>query len=51
VLLPQLSAVQAQGDAARYAALLDWGLRLVLLLAQPCAIALLVFTDPRVAVL
>jgi putative peptidoglycan lipid II flippase len=51
VLLPQLSAVQAQGDAARYAALVDWGLRLVLLLALPCAIALLVFPDPLVAVL
>lgn len=51
VLLPQLSAVQAQGDGARYAALVDWGLRLVLLLALPCAIALLVFPEPLVAVL
>jgi putative peptidoglycan lipid II flippase len=51
VLLPQLSAVQAQGDAGRYAALVDWGLRLVVLLALPCSIALLVFPEPLVAVL
>ncbi len=51
VLLPQLSATQAEGDADRYAALLDWGLRLVLLLALPCAVALLVFPQALVAVL
>jgi putative peptidoglycan lipid II flippase len=51
VLLPQLSATQALGDADRYAALLDWGLRLVLLLALPCAVALLVFPKALVAVL
>ena len=31
--------------------MLDWGLRLVLLLALPCAVALLVFAEPLVAVL
>jgi putative peptidoglycan lipid II flippase len=51
VLLPQLSATQARGDTAQYAGLLDWGLRLVLLLALPCAVALLVFPQPLVAVL
>ncbi|MBA2722841.1 MAG: murein biosynthesis integral membrane protein MurJ [Methylibium sp.] len=51
VLLPQLSATQALGDADRYAALLDWGLRLVLLLALPCAVALLVFPKALVSVL
>jgi putative peptidoglycan lipid II flippase len=51
VLLPQLSATQARGDAQQYAGLLDWGLRLVLLLALPCAVALLVFPQPLVAVL
>ncbi len=51
VLLPQLSATQAQGDGERYAALLDWGLRLVLLLALPCAVALIVFPKALVAVL
>jgi putative peptidoglycan lipid II flippase len=51
VLLPQLSAAQAKGDDDVYAGLLDWGLRLVLLLALPCAVALLVFAKPLVAVL
>jgi putative peptidoglycan lipid II flippase len=51
VLLPQLSAAQARGDADHYAGLLDWGLRLVLLLALPCAVALLIFAKPLVAVL
>ncbi|UXH80427.1 murein biosynthesis integral membrane protein MurJ [Roseateles amylovorans] len=51
VLTPQLSASQAKGETAQYSALLDWGLRLVLLLALPCAVALLVFAEPLVAVL
>jgi len=51
VLLPQLSAAQASGESERYSALLDWGLRLVVLLALPCAVALLVFPQPLVAVL
>lgn len=51
VLMPQLAAARAAQDAARYAALLDWGLRLVVLLAVPCAVALLVFSQPLVAVL
>ncbi len=51
VLLPQLSAAQARDDAQSYSALLDWGLRLVLLLALPCAVALLVFPKALVAVL
>jgi len=51
VLLPQLSAAQARGDVADYSAMLDWGLRMVVLLALPCAVALLVFPQPLVAVL
>lgn len=51
VLIPQLSAAQARADAESYAGLLDWGLRLVVLLALPCAVALLVFTTPLVATL
>ena len=42
---------QVRGDTQIYSALLDWGLRLVLLLALPCAVALLVFAQPMVAVL
>jgi len=51
VLLPQLSAAQGRGDAAAYSEMLDWGLRLVVLLALPCAVALVVFASPLVAVL
>lgn len=51
VLMPQLAAARAAQDAARYSAMLDWGLRLVVLLAMPCAVALLTFSRPLVAVL
>jgi putative peptidoglycan lipid II flippase len=51
VLMPQLAAAKATGDSQRYAAMLDWGLRWVLLLALPCAAALLVFSEPLVSVL
>lgn len=51
VLLPQLAAAKAADDAVRYSGLLDWGLRLVVLLAVPCAVALLTFSKPLVAVL
>ena len=51
VLLPQLSAAQARQDAADFSGMLDWGLRLVVLLALPCALALLVFPRGLVTVL
>jgi putative peptidoglycan lipid II flippase len=51
VLAPQLSAAKARADLVAYSSLLDWGLRLVLLLALPCAVALLVFALPMVATL
>ena len=51
VLMPQLAAAKAKGDHAEYAAMLDWGLRLVVLLALPCAAALLTFSQPLVSVL
>jgi putative peptidoglycan lipid II flippase len=51
VLLPRLSSAQAGGDAQAYSGMLDWGLRMVVLLALPCAVALLVFAEPLVAVL
>ncbi|MGQ3051647.1 MAG: murein biosynthesis integral membrane protein MurJ [Roseateles sp.] len=51
VLTPQLSAAQAGGQTERYSHLLDWGLRMVMLLALPCAVALLVFAEPLTAVL
>ena len=51
VLIPQLSAAQARDDTAAYSALLDWGLRLVLLMTLPCAAALLVFPNALIATL
>ncbi len=51
VLLPQLSALRAKEDGQAYSDLLDWGLRLVVLLTLPCAVALIVFARPLVAVL
>ncbi|MEO7151067.1 MAG: murein biosynthesis integral membrane protein MurJ, partial [Burkholderiaceae bacterium] len=51
VLIPQLSSAQGRGDFAAYSGLLDWGLRLVLLLALPCAVALLVFPHALVGAL
>lgn len=51
VLMPQLAGARAAQDDARYSAMLDWGLRLVVLLAVPAAVALLVFSKPLVATL
>ncbi len=51
VLMPQLAAAKAAADSERYSAMLDWGLRLVFVLALPCAVALLVFAAPLVSVL
>lgn len=51
VLMPQLASARAGNDPERYSAMLDWGLRLVVLLAVPCSIALLVFAKPLVATL
>ncbi len=51
VLTPQLAAAKAAGDAERYSAMLDWGLRIVVLLAVPSAVALLIFAQPLVATL
>lgn len=51
VLLPQLASAQAAGATQRYSQLLDGGLRLVLLLGVPSAVALLTFAQPLVATL
>ncbi|MEO5735473.1 MAG: murein biosynthesis integral membrane protein MurJ [Rubrivivax sp.] len=51
VLLPQLSAAQGRQDMRAYSAMLDWGLRLVLMLTLPCALALLIFPQALVATL
>jgi len=51
VLIPGLSARRAQNDDAGYSAQLDWGLRLVVVLALPFAVAMVLFAKPLVAVL
>ena len=51
VLTPQLASAKAAGDDERYSNMLDWGLRLVVLLAVPCAVGLLTFATPLVATL
>ncbi len=51
VLIPQLSAARAAQDTAQYSSLLDWGLRLVVLMSVPAALALFIFAKPLVATL
>ena len=51
VLMPQLAAAKAANDADKYSNMLDWGLRIVVLLGLPCAVALLTFAQPLVATL
>jgi putative peptidoglycan lipid II flippase len=51
VLIPQLSAAQARQDVAGYSGMLDWGLRVALVLTLPCAAALLVFPEALIATL
>src|SRR3546814_7207166 len=51
VLLPSLSAAHARQDHTGYSALLDWGLRLVLLLGLPAALGMALLSDGLVATL
>src|SRR5690606_17436009 len=51
ILLPSLSKYHAQADEAEYSRLLDWGLRLTVLLAVPAAAALAVLALPLIATL
>ena len=51
VLLPKLSVANASGDAASYNALLNWGLRLVMLLGLPAAIGMAMLSEGLVATL
>jgi putative peptidoglycan lipid II flippase len=51
ILLPSLSRHYASGDAQEYGKLLDWGLRVTLLLALPAAAALAVLAVPLIATL
>jgi putative peptidoglycan lipid II flippase len=51
ILLPSLSKYHATGNDAEYSRLLDWGLRMTLLLALPSAVALAVLALPLIATL
>ncbi len=51
ILLPSLSKRHAEGSTQAYSELLDWGLRLTLLLAVPAAAALALLAVPLVATL
>lgn len=51
ILLPSLSKYHAASDHAEYAKLLDWGLRLTVLLAVPAAAALAVLAIPLITAL
>ena len=51
ILLPSLSRSHAADDPAEYSRLLDWGLRVTVLLALPAAAALAVLALPLIAML
>lgn len=51
ILLPSLARTHASGDTAQFSALLDWGLRLTLLLTLPAALALALLAVPLLATL
>ncbi|MGH8723286.1 MAG: murein biosynthesis integral membrane protein MurJ [Burkholderiales bacterium] len=51
ILLPSLSKYHADANPAEYSRLLDWGLRITVLLAVPAAAALAVLALPLVAML
>ncbi|HVE49318.1 MAG TPA: murein biosynthesis integral membrane protein MurJ [Casimicrobiaceae bacterium] len=51
VLLPALAQHHSDSDQAQYSDLLDWGLRLALLLALPAALALFLIAVPVIATL
>ena len=49
ILLPGLAKLKASGQEEEYSAMLDWGLRLCMLLALPATIALAVIAQPVIA--
>lgn len=51
ILLPSLAKHHADNDPGEYSRLLDWGLRLTLLLAAPAAVALGILAMPLIATL
>ena len=51
ILLPSLSRYHAAANTTEYSRLLDWGLRITVLLAVPSAVALAVLALPLIAML
>ncbi len=51
ILLPSLARTHASGNATEFSALLDWGLRLTLLLTLPASLALAVLAVPLLSTL
>lgn len=51
ILLPSLSKYHASANTEEYSRLLDWGLRLTLLLALPAALGLAILAIPLIATL
>jgi len=51
ILLPSLSKYHASANTAEYSRLLDWGLRITVLLAVPAAVALAVLAIPLITML
>jgi putative peptidoglycan lipid II flippase len=51
ILLPSLSKHHADKDSVEYSKLLDWGLRMTLLLAAPAAVALGILAVPLITAL
>jgi len=51
ILLPSLAKYHADANYTEYSKLLDWGLRLTLLLAAPAALALAIIAVPLIATL
>ncbi len=51
VLLPTLASARGRGDDRAYSELLDWGLRLCVLLALPCMVGLALMAEPLTALL
>ena len=51
ILLPSLSKLHSQDKAGEFSAMLDWGLRLTLMLTLPAALALAILAVPLVSTL
>ena len=51
VLLPSLSRAHAKGNDEEYSGLLDWGLRLCVVLTIPCMVGLALMAEPLTALL